>query len=572
MTQPTIVLTGFMGTGKSSAGRLVAQESGRTFIDSDDLIVQRAGIEIAEIFEQQGEAAFRVMERQVARDLSGQTGLVIASGGRMLLDSVNQLLLSRNALTYCLTASPQEILARLSFDERRRPLLEVDKPYERVRDLLEERAEGYGQFPQIDTNRRRIKEVAQEVLARAETDAAGEAWRQPPTGRAIVSHPNGRYPVLTGFDLLPRLGQLLAGEGLELGPVVVISDDNVGPLYADLLAHLDPVATITVPAGEQYKRLDTVQRMYDQMLAAGLDRQGTVIALGGGVIGDMAGFAAATYMRGVNFVQCPTTVLAMVDASVGAKTGVDLPQGKNLVGAFKQPLAVVADLATLPTLPHAEYAAGLAEVIKHGLIQWPVAGGQWADFSAQLTAVSRQPSATSSQSSATDPQAPAPDPRSPATGHHPSSFILLPLLLEAILVKRDVVQSDPFERGRRKVLNLGHTFGHAIEQVSGYTVRHGEGVAMGMVAAAHLSAALGYARPELQGEIEVILAQVGLPSRIPADLSADALLLSMSHDKKKAAGRLQFILIREAGDVFVSDQVPEAAVRQTLDTLRECGD
>ena len=565
MTRPNIVLTGFMGTGKTSAGRIVAQSSGRSFIDTDDLIVQRAGREIADIFEQHGEAAFRAMERQVARDLSGQSDLVIASGGRMMLDPVNQLLLSRNALVYCLVASPQEILARLSFDERRRPLLEVPKPYEQVRDLLAERAEGYGQFPQVDTNRRRIKEVAEEILAQSQTAAAGDAWRQPAVGRALVSHPAGRYPVRVGFDLLPRLAQLLAGEGIDPGPVVIVTDDNVGPLYAGLLSHLNPAAIITVPAGEGHKRLSTVRTLYEKMLAAGLDRQGTVIALGGGVVGDMAGFAAATFMRGVNFIQCPTTVLAMVDASVGGKTGVDLPQGKNLVGAFKQPLAVFADLDTLTTLPPAEYAAGLAEVIKHGLIRWSVASGQWADFSEQLSAVSGQLSAISNQLSATSPQTPTAANRSPIP--NPQS-----LILSAILIKRDVVEADPFESGRRKVLNLGHTFGHAVEQVSGYKIRHGEGVAMGLVAAAHLSAVLDFARPELQSQIEAILIQVGLPTRLPVDLPADALLQSMGHDKKKAAGRLQFILIREPGDVFVSDQVPEAAVRQTLEALRGGGD
>lgn len=534
MTRPNIVLTGFMGTGKSSVGRAIAELSGREFVDTDDLIVQRAGRDIAEIFEQQGEAIFRAMERQVARQLSGRTELVIASGGRMMLDPVNALLLCREAVVYCLVASPQEILARLAVDGRRRPLLEVNRPAERVRDLLAERADGYSRFLQIDTNRRRIKDVAGEIVALTEeVEAAGDEWQEPPIGRALVSYPNGRYPVLVGFDLLSRLGKLLASEGIDLGPPVIITDDNVGPLYAGVLAGLAPSTVLTVPAGEQHKRLETVRSLYDQMLAYGLDRGGAVVALGGGVVGDMAGFAAATYMRGVNFVQCPTTVLAMVDASVGGKTGVDLPQGKNLVGAFKQPLAVVADLDTLDTLPPAEYAAGLAEVVKHGLIQGPT-------LSDQLSTLSIQPSA----------------------------FDLQALILEAILVKRDVVQSDPFESGRRKVLNLGHTFGHAIEQVSGYAVRHGEAVAMGLVAAARLSAQLSHAQPELQQEIESVLASIGLPTRIPAYLSPGALLAAMGHDKKKAAGRLQFVLISRPGEVFVSDRVPEAEVRRVLEALQ----
>ncbi|UCG25470.1 MAG: hypothetical protein JSW55_05615, partial [Chloroflexota bacterium] len=280
MTRPNIVLTGFMGTGKTAVGRIVAERSGREFVDTDDLIEERAGRSIAEIFEDQGEVAFRAKEQDMARELSGRTELVVASGGRMLLDPVNALLLSRNALVYCLAASPQEIMARLAVDNRRRPLLEVDRPSQKVRDLLAERAEGYGQFTQVDTNRRRIRDVADDILTRVELAEAGDDWRQPPIGRLSVTHPAGRYPVLVGFNLLPRLGQLLVEEGIDPGPVVVITDENVGPLHAASLSAMDPAAVISVPAGEEHKRLEAVRAMYDQMLAAGLDRGGTVIALG----------------------------------------------------------------------------------------------------------------------------------------------------------------------------------------------------------------------------------------------------------------------------------------------------
>jgi 3-dehydroquinate synthase len=295
---------------------------------------------------------------------------------------------------------------------------------------------------------------------------------------------------------------------------------------------------ITVPAGEQYKRLETISYLYDQFLTAGLDRQGTVIALGGGVIGDMAGFAAATYMRGVRFVQCPTSLLAMVDASVGGKTGVDLPQGKNLVGAFKQPAAVIADLDTLKTLPPEEFAAGMAEVIKSGLI------GDRTLFE-QLEANERP----------VHRQSPTPQ--------------LLAMVVDTIRVKQEVVQADPFESGRRAVLNLGHTFGHAIEQASGYRVSHGYGVAMGLVAAARLSAALGYCAPALESRIEHVLRKHHLPVRIPADLSAEAIIQAMSSDKKKAAGQIRFILLHDVGEVFISRNVAESAVLETIESLQE---
>jgi len=351
--------------------------------------------------------------------------------------------------------------------------------------------------------------------------------------RLPVSHPTGQYDIIVGAGLLAHVREL-AGITASF---VVVTDDRVGPLYAAQCT--GATAVITVPSGEQHKTLATVQFIYDELLAAGLDRKGTVVALGGGVVGDMAGFAAASYLRGVDFVQCPTTLLAMVDASVGGKTGVDLPQGKNLVGAFKQPTAVLADVATLQTLAPAEFASGMAEVVKHGLIASPhlldrLNAEEWRLHPDNASSVSR----------------------------------LQSLVLEAVQIKRDVVEEDPFEQGRRAVLNLGHTFGHAIEQVSGYTVRHGEGVAMGLVAAANLSARLEYCDPAWQDSVEAILQHVGLPTRIPANLPPQALYQAMGHDKKKARGRLRFVLLRSAGDVFVAADVAETAVLATLHALR----
>jgi shikimate kinase / 3-dehydroquinate synthase len=338
-----------------------------------------------------------------------------------------------------------------------------------------------------------------------------------------VKHPAGHYAVYVGHDLLPQLCQLA---GIS-GPLVVITDSNVGSLYA---AQIEAQAVLTMPAGEQHKTLATVARFYDQLLAAGIDRSATIVALGGGVVGDVAGFVAATYLRGLNFVQCPTSLLAMVDASVGGKTGVDLPQGKNLVGAFKQPQAVLADLDTLDTLPPAELSAGMAEVVKHGLIANP-------DLFSQLEMDDGRPTSA--------------------------------VIATAIQVKRDVVEADPFEQGQRALLNLGHTFGHAIEQVSGYGVGHGQAVAMGLVAAANLSARLGYAASELKSRIERVLQHWQLPTRIPADHEPAALLAAMGSDKKKLAGKLRFILLRDVGDVFITEDVAETAVLATLNELRE---
>jgi shikimate kinase / 3-dehydroquinate synthase len=522
MNRHNVVLTGFMGTGKSTVGRLLAAWLGYAFVDTDELIVVRNGRSISDIFRESGEAAFRQMEAAIAQELSGQAGLVIATGGRLMLDEANAAALLENGRAFCLTAEPEEIIARLDGDERR-PLLDVPDPAAQIRRLLAARAAAYGRFPQITTSGKAPEQVAEEIFSMVNSQSL--MVKRQSVIRLPVSHPGGEYEVVVGEGLLDRLVELA---GID-GPFVVVTDSNVGPLYAARCG--GATAVITLPAGEQYKTLATVARIYDELLAAGLDRKGTIVALGGGVVGDMAGFAAATYLRGVDFVQCPTSLLAMVDASVGGKVGVDLPQGKNLVGAFKQPTAVLADTATLATLPPAELSAGMAEIIKHGLIANP-------DLFARLE--------TSDQL--------------PATGYQS-------LIPEAIQVKRDIVQEDPFEQGRRALLNLGHTFGHAIEQVSGYAIRHGEGVAMGLVAAANLSARLGYCDPALQGRIEVALRRVGLPQRIPATLDPVALYRAMGHDKKKAAGSLRFVLLRDVGEAFVQGGVGETAVRETLEEV-----
>ncbi len=340
-----------------------------------------------------------------------------------------------------------------------------------------------------------------------------------------VTHPTGQYDVQVGRGLLAQVAELVPPHGR----VALITDSNVGPLHAATVGVDDPLV-ITVPAGEIYKTLDTVRYIYDQLLDARLDRNTAVVALGGGVINDMAGFVAATFLRGVDFITCPTSLLAMVDASVGGKTGVDVPQGKNLIGAFKQPTAVLADIDTLTTLPPTEFAAGMAEVIKHGLLNDPTLLENLSPATADLTQ----------------------------------------LVTRAIQVKRDVVQADPFEKlGQRALLNLGHTFGHAIEQVSQYAVSHGYGVAMGLVCAAHLSAALGYCDPTLPEQVAHWLREAKLPTRIPAELDAEALWLAMGSDKKRAEGQVRFVLLRGVGQAFLTADVTDTAVLNTLQALRQ---
>ncbi len=342
-----------------------------------------------------------------------------------------------------------------------------------------------------------------------------------------VAAPGGSYPVYVGGGLLGKMHQLLAEHHLP-GQVVIVTNHTLAALHGQRLAESLDARLIALPDGESYKTLDTVRALYDEFAAAGLDRQTTVIAVGGGVIGDMVGFAAATYLRGLPFIQAPTSLLAMVDASVGGKVGVNLPQGKNLVGAFKQPEFVLADTDTLLTLPIDEQRAGLAEVIKHGLI-------------------------------ANDPVL-----------LDPANFTALTpaFIARAIQVKIDVVGRDPYERGERAFLNLGHTFAHALEAVGDYSWRHGEAVAVGLIGAARLSHLHELCGPELPEKVESILRAALLPTRYRDYTSAD-LRAAMNADKKRQDGRVRFVLMRAPGDLTLCDDVPDSLVLRVLDSLRE---
>lgn len=533
MQQPNIVLTGFMGTGKSTVGRLIAEKSSRSYIDTDEIIIEQSDLTISEIFSKRGEGHFRELERQIAYDLENVENSVIATGGRLLLDPLNALLLSSKGLIFCLTAPPEEIVQRVK-ETGKRPLLEGGNPEEKIVRLLNSRQAAYQQFQQVNTGGVPPEEVASEIIEKADELIRGGRWPQRLVSNLVVHHPDGQYPILIGHEILPTLRQQLSIDGLT----VIITDDHIEPLYGNLINSVSPLQIITIPAGEQHKNLETLIPIYNQLLDSGLDRSGTIVALGGGVVGDMAGFLAATYMRGVKLVQCPTTLLAMVDASVGGKTGVDLARGKNLVGAFKQPTAVVADLATLKTLPKDEFLSGMAEIIKHGLIASPhllerARSGTWKGYA---------------QNSDNQLQA---------------------MVVEAILVKKHIVQKDPFERGIRTHLNLGHTFAHAIETVSQYRIKHGFAVAMGLVAAAHLSSSLGHCDPELVRYIENLLVDVGLPTRIPPEFDPDDLLQVMKLDKKRTSGMVRYVLIRSAGEVFTASDVPQHAVSATISKLQE---
>jgi 3-dehydroquinate synthase len=347
----------------------------------------------------------------------------------------------------------------------------------------------------------------------------------------IVESAESAYPVIIQpgalIDALPRF---VIERGFK--QTAVITNTTLAPLYGQALAARLPGGfVITVPDGEQYKNLDSMQRIYTRLLEGGADRGTLIVALGGGVIGDMAGFAAATFMRGIAFVQAPTSLLAMVDASIGGKVGIDLPQGKNLVGAFKDPLGVFADTITLQTLPPVELRCGLAEAVKSALVGDPALLDVFCPY---------QPDR------------------------------LEEIIARSAAVKIKLVEIDRLEKGPRAYLNLGHTFGHAIEQASGYAWKHGEGVALGLVAAARLSEQRELCPPGVAESLEQILSGLGLPVRYD-HLSPADLWDAMRHDKKWQEGTARFVLLSGEDTlvpVVVSD-VTRAEVLAVLEGLRE---
>jgi 3-dehydroquinate synthase len=341
------------------------------------------------------------------------------------------------------------------------------------------------------------------------------------------------YPIYIGSGLLQ--GELL-DRHIRGKRVAIVTNETVAPLYLDkVLAALgkhDPV-TVVLPDGEQYKTLEYLNRIFDRLLETRCDRTTTVIALGGGVVGDMAGFAAACYQRGVDFIQIPTTLLAQVDSSVGGKTGVNHPLGKNMIGAFYQPRCVLIDTDTLDTLPDTELAAGIAEVVKYGLIR-DLAFLEWLEANmARLVGRDKD--------------------------------VLAEAVYRSCRNKAEVVGADEREAGQRALLNLGHTFGHAIETGMGYGAwLHGEAIAAGMVMAADLSCRMGWIGRDEVIRIERLLLQANLPVRAPAELSVERFLELMAVDKKVLGGTLRLVLLRHLGEAVVTADFDTAKLRETL--------
>lgn len=538
----TIVLVGMPGAGKTSIGKRLAARLRVPFLDADVEIEAAAGIPITEIFSRYGEPHFRDGERRVITRLMSQGtaggGIVLATGGGAFADPGTRAAIKAAPVTTIWLRCAMPILLRRVAGREHRPLFLNQDPTAVLERLAQAR---HPLFAEADI----VIDCADEHPETTTRRVEQAIMNHRPPARLPVPLGRRGYDVLIGPGLLARAGAHLA-DALPGRRVAIISDEAVAAIHLPTLraglaeAGFTIAVECLVPPGEGAKSMAHYQRVVEAILAARPDRRMAVLALGGGVVGDLAGFAAATILRGLPLVQCPTTLLAQVDSSVGGKTGINTTQGKNLLGAFHQPRAVLADTATLATLPPRELRAGWAEVAKHGLLAGPL--WEWCEVHG--------------------PAAIAGDPAA-----------LTHAVLESCKLKSAVVVADEFEEapdGGRALLNLGHTFGHALEAECGYngTLLHGEAVGIGLGLAAMLSAKLGHCSQEWPGRVLSHLESVGLPARIRdiagKHFSAATLIARMRADKKARDGALRFVLFQTAGHAHTADGVPEALVESLL--------
>jgi shikimate kinase / 3-dehydroquinate synthase len=502
-----VVLVGFMGAGKSTGARTLAAELGAEPLDSDHELERRLGEPIDSYFDREGEQAFRAREEELVLELLerrprtiGRPAVIALGGGAVQSERIREAL-ARHTVVH-LEVRPEDAWRRAS--GKGRPL-----------------AREPGRFEQLQRDRAPLYEaVAHAVVPPGDRDAlrraapAVLALREAPPGTRLVwaSAESGEYPVYLGRGLIPS-GFFYPREGRRL----VVTDSNVArsqPFEGD--------ERIVVMPGEERKTIHGAEFVLRGLAQANAERGDLLVAVGGGVVGDVAGFCAAVYQRGMRHVQVPTTLVAQVDSAYGGKTGVDLPEGKNYVGAYHQPTAVLCDPAALDTLPEEELAAGYAEVVKTALI----AGGQlWARV--------RQ-------------------------GGEPDSETIM----GCIRTKLAVVAADERDAGRRQVLNLGHTVGHALEAATSYSrYRHGEAVAIGLLAALRLSG-----RDALRAEVAELLAARGLPVQL-SGASVDDVLASVARDKKRVGGRVPFVLVEAPGDVTPGHEIGAGELRAAIEEL-----
>ena len=531
-----VVLVGLPGSGKTAVGRRLATRHGASFVDLDADIERDAGATIAQIFEREGEAGFRRREREAIASLGDAEGdddvrRVIATGGGAVVDPRNRWLLYRARRAFWLDAPAERLASRVRFGGAKRPLLQGRDPTARLRDLRAQRLRFYAAADRIDGDG-----APYQVLERLATALAGP----PRAGTWLLDGDTRVGRLAIGYEHLDdAVGETL--RSLDARRVAIISEPAAWRLHGRRLAETleasgVAVESVRLPQGESAKSFAAIEKLVRQLARKRLERRDPIVAVGGGAVGDAAGFAAAIYLRGVPLVQVPTTLLAQIDAAIGGKTAIDIPEGKNLVGAFYQPRAIVTDIALLATLPARQRRAALGEAAKYAALG--------DDRLLELLEIEGRALAEG-------------DPAAVESG------ALAELVERCAWRKLEIVTADEREQGERIVLNLGHSLGHAIEAAAGYDgLMHGEAVAHGLRGAIAIGRELGVTPTERAARIERLIDGLGLALSPPA-VKASAVRAHLGADKKHERGELRWVL-PDARGVRVQVGIPEAALEVGL--------
>lgn len=542
MKKNILFLTGFSGTGKTTVGRKLANNLRWKFLDIDEELTKDTGQAIKQIFADLGESGFRDLEHNKLLEAVAEDNLVISTGGGILTEPKNLHLMSATGLIICLEATISTIQKRLNSDAatKVRPMLKSDLSTESIVKLKSSRQTLYAQADwTIHTDQLKPDLVATEIsralhLLNKENVPLFEI--APEELSAIVETRTGSYPIWVSNNNLDQLGERL-NKVIDTNTAYVITDQGANGYARKAQISIESAGvkahSLTIEPGEKHKNLVTVELIYKWLAERKAERGHVIVAVGGGVVGDLVGYVAATYLRGISIVHVPTTLLAMMDSSIGGKTGIDLQQGKNLVGSFHQPKFVLVDTNTLETLPERTLTEGWAEGIKHGLA---LDKSLLEDFEKNIGSLKNL-----------------------------DADITTEIIKKSISIKAGIVSEDEFEKlGRRILLNYGHTIGHAIESVTKYsTYLHGEAVSIGMMAAAHISASknlLSYGELNRQ---EMLLQDYGLPTTYK-NLSIDKLKTSILSDKKKNHGKINWVLLNEIGKATTTPEVDDRHISKAL--------
>lgn len=535
-----VSLTGLMGSGKTSIGKYLSHHLKKTFIDTDSLIEEREGCSISNIFQEKGEKYFRELEKQIIKEVFEQEDLIVSLGGGAIIDDENRNFIKENSTLVTLIAEPKVLHERVKRRKNRPLLANTKDQLETLEKLWQERKPAYyDSHYQIDTAGKSINLISLEIMKILDI-------KKPKIQEQVIKIKRSNFSYKIFYKDLDRLNF----DYLETGKkVLIVTQEPIAKQYLKVvqekLEQKYTVSTMFIEDGEDAKNFISYQLILQKLLSLNFDRKDTLVALGGGVIGDLTGFAASTFYRGINFIQIPTTLLSMIDSSVGGKTGINVPEGKNLIGSFYQPHMVHIDVNSLNTLPEREYKSGLGELVKYTLLgaKWDEElGDSFFDFiSAHVDEILEK-----------DP------------------YILNQIINHSLIIKSGIVSEDETENNIRAHLNLGHTYAHALEEITKYQkFSHGEAVTIGIVCACYLAEELHFLKEKQTAAVIELINKLGLNYKIPNEIKTRDIIEAFKYDKKNEKGITKFIVPKsQIGKVEIVPNVHEDLIISSIERNR----